>query len=75
MISQGFVTNGATVYISSRDKQACEQACAELNGLGKGRAEYITADLYKEEDVKRLAEELKKREGSKHSSELHNGKE
>ncbi len=34
MISEGFVANGAKVYISSRDAQACEQACKELNALG-----------------------------------------
>ncbi|KAF2008095.1 NAD(P)-binding protein [Amniculicola lignicola CBS 123094] len=66
MISQGFVQNGATVYISSRDAKACAQACTELNALGQGRAEYITADLYKEEDVQKLAEELGKREGKLH---------
>ena len=35
MISEGFVTNGAKVYISSRDAKACGQACRELNALGK----------------------------------------
>lgn len=64
MISEGFVANGSKVYISSRDAKACEQACSELNALGKGRAEYITADFYKEEDIKKLTEELQKREGS-----------
>lgn len=34
MISEGFVANGARVYISSRDVKACEQACKELNALG-----------------------------------------
>ncbi|CAO2650080.1 Nn.00g013720.m01.CDS01 [Neocucurbitaria sp. VM-36] len=63
MISEGFVQNGASVYVSSRDAKACEQACKELNALGKGKADYITADLYKEEDLKKIAEELKKREG------------
>ncbi|KAF1848870.1 NAD(P)-binding protein [Cucurbitaria berberidis CBS 394.84] len=63
MISEGFVQNGATVYVSSRDAKACEQACKELNALGKGKADYITADLYKEEDLTKIAEELKKREG------------
>ncbi|KAJ8105898.1 hypothetical protein OPT61_g9898 [Boeremia exigua] len=63
MISEGFVQNGAIVYVSSRDAKACEQACKELNALGKGRADFIAADLYKEEDVKRIADELKKRAG------------
>ncbi|CZT01789.1 probable NADPH-dependent beta-ketoacyl reductase (rhlG) [Rhynchosporium agropyri] len=66
MISEGFVTNGAKVYISSRDAKACEQACKELNALGKGKADYIQADLYKVEDCKKIAEELKKRESKLH---------
>jgi NAD(P)-dependent dehydrogenase (short-subunit alcohol dehydrogenase family) len=64
MISEGFVQNGATVYISSRDAKACEQACKELNALGKGKADYIAADLYNEDAAKNIAEELKKRAGS-----------
>lgn len=34
MISEGFVTNGAKVYISSRDGKACDQAAEELTALG-----------------------------------------
>ena len=55
MISEGFVQNGATVYISSRDAKACEQACKELNALGKGKADFIAADLYKEDAAKNIA--------------------
>ena len=74
MISEGYVTNGATVYISSRDAKACEQAAQELNGLGKGKAHAIPANFYKLEDVKKLAEELGKREGSeRYSHPTHNG--
>lgn len=62
MISEGFVANGATVYISSRDGKACETAVNELNGLGKGTAYSIPADFYREEDCKKLAEALAKRE-------------
>ena len=64
MISQGFVENGAKVYISSRDAKACEKACQELNKLGKGSAHAIPADFYKLEDCRRLAEELSRREKS-----------
>ena len=35
MITEGFVTNGAKVYISSRDAAACEKAAEELNALGE----------------------------------------
>jgi short-subunit dehydrogenase len=64
MISEGFIQNGAHIYISSRDAKACEQACKELNALGKGRADYIAADFYKEEDLKHVKDELEKRVGS-----------
>ncbi|KAB8260126.1 hypothetical protein BDV32DRAFT_123610 [Aspergillus pseudonomiae] len=66
MISEGYVANGATVYISSRDAKACDKAVNELNALGKGKAHAIPADFYKEEDVKKLAEELGKRESKLH---------
>ncbi|KIN06699.1 hypothetical protein OIDMADRAFT_101349 [Oidiodendron maius Zn] len=65
-ISEGFVANGAKVYISSRDAKACEQACKELNALGKGSAHYITADFYKLEDCKRMVENLKNLEPKLH---------
>lgn len=64
MISEGYVASGATVYISSRDAKACEQAVNELNALGKGKAHAIPANFYTEEDCKKLAEELSKRESS-----------
>ncbi|KAF2458649.1 dehydrogenase with different specificitie [Lineolata rhizophorae] len=54
MISEGFVQNGAKVYISSRDAKACEEAVEELNALGKGK------------EIKRLANELKRREPKLH---------
>ncbi|KAI9692170.1 MAG: hypothetical protein M1822_006400 [Bathelium mastoideum] len=66
MISEGFVANGAKVYISSRDAKSCNQACEELNALGKGKAFAIPADFYKEADVKRLAEEFGKKESKLH---------
>ena len=64
MISEGYVQNGAKVYISSRDAKACEAACKALNALGKGEAHAIPADFYKEADCKKLADELKRREKS-----------
>ncbi|KAH0542313.1 hypothetical protein FGG08_003250 [Glutinoglossum americanum] len=66
MISEGLVQNGATVYISSRDAKACGEAVRELNDLGKGKAIAIPADFYKEEDCKRLAAELSRREPKLH---------
>lgn len=34
MISEGFVSNGARVYISSRDAKSCEKAAEELTAIG-----------------------------------------
>ena len=65
MISEGFVKNGATVYISSRDAKACEAAMNELNALGTGKAYAIPANFYQEEECKKLATEIAKREDSK----------
>jgi NAD(P)-dependent dehydrogenase (short-subunit alcohol dehydrogenase family) len=62
MISEGFVRNGAKVYISSRDAKACDAAVKELNAMGPGTAVAIPADFYKEEDCKKLAEEFGKKE-------------
>lgn len=67
MISEGLVRNGAKVYISSRDAKACDAAVQELNAAGKasgGSAVAIPADFYEEEECKRLAAEIHKREGS-----------
>lgn len=66
MIAQGFIRNGATVYISSRDADACAAACKEMNATGPGKAHFIPADFYKEEDCERLAAELAKRETALH---------
>ncbi|KAK2739850.1 hypothetical protein FQN57_006426 [Myotisia sp. PD_48] len=66
MISQGYVENGATVYITARDIKTCEKVCEELNALGKGKAYAIRADFYKEEDCKSLVEEFSKREDKLH---------
>lgn len=64
MISEGFVQNGAKVYIAARDLKATEKACAELNALGKGQAFGLQADFYKEEDVKKFVEEFANKEDS-----------
>ncbi len=67
MISEGFVANGAKVYISSRDAKACEAAAAELNGLsGGGSAVALPADLSQHDDCLRLAKELQQRERQLH---------
>lgn len=66
MISTGFVRNGATVYIASRDAASCEQVAQELTKLGPGKAYALPADLQKYDDIKRLVGELEKREKCLH---------
>jgi NAD(P)-dependent dehydrogenase (short-subunit alcohol dehydrogenase family) len=69
MISEGFATNGARVYVSSRDAAACEAACRELTAAARasgkgGSAHAIPADFYKLDDIKALARQLGEREKS-----------
>ncbi|RKF61044.1 Rhamnolipids biosynthesis 3-oxoacyl- reductase [Erysiphe neolycopersici] len=66
MISEGFVLNGAKVYISSRDVKAGNQACKELNEFGRGSAYFLPADFYKLEDCKRMVQEFQKLESKLH---------
>lgn len=37
MIAKGYVANGATVYISSRSKDTCEDTAEELTKMGPGK--------------------------------------
>ncbi|KAJ6189018.1 dehydrogenase with different specificitie, partial [Penicillium mononematosum] len=62
MISEAFITNDATVYISGRDANTCVKAVKDLNSLQKGTGYYSAADFSHEGDCKRLAEELSTRE-------------
>lgn len=64
MIARGYVANGATVYISSRKREVCEEAAAELSTLGTCRA--LPADLSSEAECNRLAAELAAREPRLH---------
>jgi len=66
MISEGYIRNGAKVYIASRDASACEAAAKELSALGPGTAHAIPADLFKLSECERLAAELGRREKQLH---------
>ena len=61
MIARGFVDGGAKVYISSRKADACNALAAELSSSG-GTCIAIPADLSTEDECRRLAEEVAKRE-------------
>jgi NAD(P)-dependent dehydrogenase (short-subunit alcohol dehydrogenase family) len=56
MIAEGFVDAGASVYISSRKADACEQVAAELSE--KGTCVAVPADLSQEDGCRRLADEM-----------------
>ncbi|KAI1812364.1 short chain dehydrogenase/reductase family [Poronia punctata] len=62
MISEGFIANGAKVYIASRDAKACESTAAELTARGPGSCIAVPTDLLKLSECKDLVAELEKRE-------------
>jgi NAD(P)-dependent dehydrogenase (short-subunit alcohol dehydrogenase family) len=64
MIARGYAENGARVYVSSRDADACAKVAAELSKVGTCTA--LPADLAQVSEVKRLAGELAAREPALH---------
>eukprot|EP00644_Phytophthora_capsici_P013432 jgi/Phyca11/8575/fgenesh1_pm.PHYCAscaffold_29_\ len=58
MIADGFVQNGAKVYIASRNLEACQATAKELNATGPG----LKVDLTSEEECKAFADEVIRRE-------------
>ncbi len=61
MIASAFIqNNAANVFICSRKREVCDEACRELNALGKGQAHSIPADLSKRKDVENLIQEIGK---------------
>lgn len=62
MIATGYVSNGAKVYISSRDAKACEETAARLSKQGPGKCIAIPGDLSDYKECLRLAKELESRE-------------
>jgi NAD(P)-dependent dehydrogenase (short-subunit alcohol dehydrogenase family) len=64
MIARGFVEHGAKVYISSRKREVCEEAAAELSKVGSCTA--LPADLSSEAEATGLAAALAARETKLH---------
>jgi len=64
MIARGFVEAGATVYISSRKKDVCDEMAAELSKLGTCVS--LPADLATEAACIDLAAEIASRESRLH---------
>jgi NAD(P)-dependent dehydrogenase (short-subunit alcohol dehydrogenase family) len=59
MIAEGFVDGGATVFISSRKADACEEVAKELSK--KGSCVGIPANLSTEDGCRQLAQEIMSR--------------
>jgi NAD(P)-dependent dehydrogenase (short-subunit alcohol dehydrogenase family) len=64
MIARGFVEAGAKVYISSRKREVCDAAAAEL--AQHGDCISLPADIATEAEAVRVARELGEREGALH---------
>jgi NAD(P)-dependent dehydrogenase (short-subunit alcohol dehydrogenase family) len=61
MAAQGFIQNGAKVYIASRKESELKKATDRFNKLGPGTCEYIVADLKDKAGCDHLVKEMKKR--------------
>ncbi|KAH7465880.1 hypothetical protein KRP22_014883 [Phytophthora ramorum] len=62
MIADGFVQNGAKVYIASRNLEACQVTAKELNAKGPGMCIPLQVNLTSEDECKKFADEVAKRE-------------
>lgn len=62
MIAEGFVANGAKVYISSRSAKDCDATAKELTARGPGSCISLPADMQKLQHVEQLVKELSARE-------------
>jgi len=60
MIAEGLVAAGVKVYVSSRKADACERVATELSA--RGRCVALPADLSREDECRRLADEVTRRE-------------
>jgi NAD(P)-dependent dehydrogenase (short-subunit alcohol dehydrogenase family) len=64
MVARGYVEAGARVYISSRKKEICDAAAAELGAFGTCIS--LPGDLGKMSEVERIAAEINGREDKLH---------
>jgi NAD(P)-dependent dehydrogenase (short-subunit alcohol dehydrogenase family) len=67
MIAKTLVSNGAKVYISSRNRQGdCDAAAAELHAMGPGTCISLPADVASDDACKDLAARLAEKEKALH---------
>lgn len=63
MIAEGFVRNGARVFIASRDGKQCEAAARALTAAGPGTCVGLAADLSKVAGCEGVVTELREKHG------------
>ncbi len=61
MAAQGFVQNGAKVFIASRKESELKKTAERINAIGPGKCEYVVADLKDKAGCDGLVKEIKKR--------------
>ena len=64
MMAEGFLRQGATVYISARKAAACDATAAELSALGLGRCVSLPADVSTAEGIQALVAAYNAREAA-----------
>lgn len=62
-IATEMARQGASVVISSRKAPACEAAAAEINGMGRGKAISVPANISDKAQLERLVAETRKQLG------------
>lgn len=66
MATQALAANGAKVYICGRRKEALDRVVEVYSPQVEGQIIALPGDVTNKDDIKRLAEEIKQREGGLH---------
>ncbi|GAA5976621.1 hypothetical protein JCM11641_005643, partial [Rhodosporidiobolus odoratus] len=66
MATQALAANGARVYITGRRQEVLDNVVKTYGPGVEGQIIALPGDITKKDDIKRLAEEIKKREGGLH---------
>ncbi|KAA1476964.1 NAD(P)-binding protein [Dentipellis sp. KUC8613] len=61
-MAEAWVKNSGKVYITGRREETLKAAVVKLNGISKGSASYVKADVSVQADINKLASELSARE-------------
>lgn len=66
MATQALAANGAKVYICGRRKEALDRVVEVYSPQVEGQIIALPGDVTNKDDIKRLAEEIRQREGGLH---------